>query len=64
MLDFDSMLEALFPKEKNENVLMSRKKNLERKKYQKKLIGNKRKRQIKDAINKSKFFFIYFYFYF
>jgi hypothetical protein len=62
MLDFDSMLEALFPKEKNENVLMSRKKNLERKKYQKKLIGNKRKRQIKDAINKSKFFFIYFYF--
>ena len=62
MLDFDAMLETLFPKEKNENALMSRKNNLERKKYQKKLIGNKRKRQIKDAINKSKFLLFNFNF--
>ncbi len=62
MLDFDAMLESLFPTKKKENVAPSRKKKLERKKYQKKLIGNKRKRQLKEIINKSKIFLLINYF--
>ena len=50
ILDFDMVLATLFPKEKKENVSPPRKKNLFRKKYQKRLIGCKRKRQIE--INK------------
>ena len=64
MLDFDGLLDALFPKPKIEIVSPLKKKISTGKKYQKKMAGYKRKRSIKESLNKSRFkFFIEFHFY-
>jgi len=64
MLDFDGLLDALFPKPKIEIVSPLKKKISTGKKYQKKMAGFKRKRSIKECLNKSRFkFFIEFHFY-
>ena len=57
MLDFDLILNTLFPKKKEENGFPPMKKKFTLKKFPKKIIGHKRKRQIKDIINKSKKYF-------
>lgn len=53
-LDFDMLLSTLFENEKKENDSGPKKKFIIRRKYQKKLIGIKRKRQIKETKYKSK----------
>ena len=64
MLDFDGLLDALFPKPKIERITPLKKKISTGKKYQKKMAGYKRKRSIKESLNKSRFkFFIEFHFY-
>jgi hypothetical protein len=63
MLDFDGLLDALFPKPKIEIVSPLKKNISTGKKYQKKMAGYKRKRSIKESLNKSRFkFFIEFHF--
>ena len=57
MLDFDLILNTLFPKKKEENGFPPMKKKFTLKKLPKKIIGHKRKRQIKDIINESKKYF-------
>ena len=54
VLDFDILLNAIFPKKIEENGFPPMKKNSMRKKTQKKLTGHKRKRQLKEFANKSK----------
>ena len=54
MLDFDSLLDTLFPKPKIEIVSSLKKKDLSLKKYQKKLLGYKRKRTIRDCLRSKK----------
>ena len=55
LLDFDGLLEALFPKPKIEIVSPLKKKISTGKKYTKKMVGYKRKRSIKESLNKSRF---------
>lgn len=52
ILDFDSLLETIFPKKK---VSPPKIKQSSMKKYKKKIIGYKRKRQINEIKNKSKY---------
>ena len=52
ILDFDILLETFFPKKK---VSPPKIKHSSKKKYKKKLIGYKRKRQINEIKNKSKY---------
>ena len=52
ILDFDTLLETFFPKKK---ISPPKIKNSSMKKYKKKLIGYKRKRQINEIKNKSKY---------
>ena len=52
ILDFDNLLETFFPKKK---ISPPKIKNSSMKKYKKKLIGYKRKRQINEIKNKSKY---------
>jgi hypothetical protein len=59
MLDFDLILNSLFPKKKEENSFPPMKKKFTMKKFPKKIIGHKRKRQIKSIINKSKKYIFY-----
>ena len=59
MLDFDLILNSLFPKKKEENSFPPMKKKFTMKKFPKKIIGHKRKRQIKGIINKSKKYIFY-----
>ena len=59
MLDFDLILNSLFPKKKEENAFPPMKKKFTMKKFPEKIIGHKRKRQIKDIINKSKKYIFY-----
>ena len=54
MLDFDMLLSTLFENEKKENDSGPKKKYIIRRKHQQKLIGIKRKRQIKETKYKSK----------
>ena len=55
-LDFDLILNSLFPKKIDENGFPPMKKKITMKKFPKKIIGLKRKRYIKDIINKSKIY--------
>ena len=59
MLDFDLILNTLFPQKKEENSFPPMKKKFTMKKFPKKIIGHKRKRQIKGIINKSKKYIFY-----
>lgn len=54
ILDFDILLNVLFPKKIEEKYFPPMKKKSSGKKIQKKLTGHKRKRQSKEIINKSK----------
>ena len=54
ILDFDILLNALFPKKIDENGFPPMKKNSTGKKIPKKLTGHKRKRQLKELAAKSK----------
>ena len=58
ILDYDLILNICFPKKKEEKPFPPKKKNCTGKKFSKKMIGYKRKRQIKEITNKSKYFFI------
>ena len=54
ILDFDILLNALFPTKIEENDFPKMKNKSSGKKTQKKLLCHKRKRQLKETINKSK----------
>ena len=48
------MLNTLFPKQKEEKPIPPLKKNSKGKKLHRKILGRKKKRQLKEIINKSK----------
>jgi hypothetical protein len=58
ILDFDIILNTFFPKKKEEQPIPPLKKNLKGKKFHRKILGHKRKRQLKEIINKSKHYLL------